>query len=82
MFIEDMKPERIQFAGFNGVVYMNVEIGSFEDAVQIMNLTAWGLSDKPGWEVESAYFEGNTFKVRIVRTAADPLPNGEPETKS
>ena len=79
---QDMKPERIQLFGDGGVVFLSIVLGSFTDAVQVLNLIAWGLTDKPGWAVESAYFEDDTLEVRIVRTSGEETPEDAPAPKS
>jgi len=68
---QDMKPERIQLFDDGGVLLLSITLGAFTDAVQVLNLVAWGVADKKGWIVESAYFEDDKLEVRIVRSSGE-----------
>ena len=80
IFGPDMKPERIELEGGGTVFFLSIVIGSFEDALQVLALAAWGIANQPDWKVASFAYEDHVLKVRLeqIRTQEPPADEESP----
>ena len=77
-FFDNIKPERIELVGAEGLLFPSIRVASFNDVLHVLDLVAWGLAMRPDWTVETIAYGHGVLEVRIVRIGGEE-PSGEPE---